>query len=224
MHYAATTYSYLKAQGLATWARVKGTHKPPFSITARTDIVLGHGEYFIWATLPKEAILHTFTVADIWRLAEDATCETLVCPTAFELHRKTGAVAAAIKERTCLLNVRIASAMGRLGKLFFGSDRTGVHDRHISEFVARIVDGFAVEKHPATDIQSMSSIAAGELYQVLGGSQANIRVAFAVSFGTHPLYTHQQVMGAFLDGVEEGIASVLHWSRSKSRSGGKRRR
>jgi hypothetical protein len=87
--------------------------------------------------------------------------------------------------------------MGRVAKVF-GMNK--LSRPHVVEFVARMVDGFSVQQTPAADMQTMSTLASG----------------FALGMGSHHTYTHQEIMGAFLEGVDEGTKCAARWSRSSS--------
>ena len=117
---------------------------------------------------------------------------------AFQSNRKTGDIASEMRDRNTFLSTQSSATIGRLAKLFLGQAK--ITAMHITEFVARVVDGFSIHKHSATDIHSMSSIAQ----------------AFATAFGPHPLHSHQEIMAAFLDGVEDGRVSSARWSKSRS--------
>lgn len=67
--------------------------------------------------------------------------------------------------------------------------------------VARLVDGWGIEKDGAMDAPSMSLIAK----------------EFATNFGKHGEVSHQQLRTAFLDGIEEGTRCVARWSKSNAR-------
>lgn len=72
---------------------------------------------------------------------------------------------------------------------------------HISDLVSRLVDGWSIMNHATTDIHTMSSLAA----------------IFATSLGPHAAgYTLQEVMAAFMEGVEHGTHCLAHWSSSRS--------
>ena len=142
--------------------------------------------------------MHTFGVEELWQLAaKDPACAALLCPTAFETGRRTPAIASALRQRNCVLNTSIAGAMGRVAQVF---GMTKLSKPHVIEFVARIVDGFSVQRMLAADIQTMSALAS----------------CFALGLGSHRTYTHQEIMGAFLEGIDEGTKCAAHWSRSSS--------
>ncbi|KAH9868581.1 hypothetical protein J1614_007653, partial [Plenodomus biglobosus] len=161
----------------------------------------GHGDWFSYATIPKEAILKHFKLEDLHdTCSHDSAAARLMNLEAFHPGLKTREVASAMRDRKNVLNTGVASAIGRLANLFLGNTRAST--QHISAFVARMVDGCYIEKNEATDMHSMSSMAG----------------AFATNFGLHKGCSHQQIMAAFLDGVECGIERAAYWSRSGSGS------
>ncbi|KAH9863259.1 hypothetical protein IAQ61_009536 [Plenodomus lingam] len=125
---------------------------------------------------------------------------------AFKPHLKTFQVASAMRERSTTLNTHVAGTIGRVANLFLGNTRAST--QHISAFVARLVDGWAIEKNAATDVHSLSSMAA----------------AFASHFGRHSGCSRQELMGAFQDGIDEGTRCAARWSRSTSGRRKSRRR
>lgn len=161
----------------------------------------GHGDWFSYATIPKEAILKHFKLEDLHdTCSHDSAAARLMNLEAFQPGLKTREVASAMRNRKNVLNTGVASAIGRLANLFLGNTRAST--QHISAFVARMVDGCYIEKNEATDMHSMSSMAG----------------AFTTNFGLHEGCSHQQIMAAFLDGVECGIERAAYWSRSGSGS------
>ncbi|KAF1841868.1 uncharacterized protein K460DRAFT_419863 [Cucurbitaria berberidis CBS 394.84] len=182
MLHAYDVFPWLQTRGLTRWARYKG-----------------NGEYFVWAKVPKNAILHVFELQELWELAASSpTYTTLLCPDAFNLKLKTAALASAIRrKRQCFLDISIAGAMARIGVLF-GMNKLNVTDQHVSEFVAQLLCALQIERHSASDIHSLSSIAAS--------------FAFALR---HKKHSHQKIMSAFLDGVVQGTEATARF-RPKS--------
>lgn len=198
VHHAADVFRWLKSQGLAKWARYKGISSQSLSCNAYSNNLLGEGEYICWARIPGDCIMHVFDVDELWQLAADDPASTsLLRPRAFGSGLKTLAVASHLRNTSCVLNTSIAGAMGRVAKLFGMRTLT---DQHLTDFIARLVDGFYVEQNASTDIHTMSTIASH----------------FALAFGSHPLYTHQQLMSAFLDGIDQGLRYTERWSSSGS--------
>ncbi|KAF2856879.1 hypothetical protein T440DRAFT_524729 [Plenodomus tracheiphilus IPT5] len=183
--------THLASQTLK-WLKTDGKIKLPYRYQ-------GHGDWFAHATIPQEAILKHFEVESLTEFCDhDDAAARMMNLEAFEPGLKTGQVASALRDRGTVLNKTAAGALGRLANLFLGDTRASL--QHISAFIARIVDGWAIEKNDATDLHSLSSMAA----------------AFATNFGSHSGCSRQDLMGAFLDGIDDGIKSAARWSRSGS--------
>lgn len=105
-----------------------------------------------------------------------------------------------------MLNTASARAMGKIAKAF-GMAQSNVSLQHLREFVARVMDGWTILKADSIDVHTLSSLAS----------------TFATVLGSHHAgYTVQDVMGAFIDGVDDGTRCIEYWS--KSRSGSRRQR
>ncbi|KAF1366092.1 hypothetical protein EJ07DRAFT_82101, partial [Lizonia empirigonia] len=190
LHHAADVFVWLKAQGLAWWARYKG-----------------HGEYFVWSDIPSNAVLHTVDLTDlIDKLNKDIDCQSLLNFDIFEPGTKTNVIAAGLREKNLMLNTPSARALGKIAKAF-GMAQSNVSLQHLQDFVARVMDGWTILKADTIDLHTLSSLAC----------------TFATALGSHHAgYTVQGVMGAFIDGVDDGTRRIAHWS--KSRSGSRRQR
>lgn len=105
-----------------------------------------------------------------------------------------------------MLNSTTARALGKIARIF-GLNGSSITLEHLQDFVARLMDGWTITKPEAIDMHTMSSFAA----------------TFATAMGSHAGgYTLQQVMGAFIEGVDHGTHCIAHWS--KSGSGSRRQR
>ncbi|KAH6620467.1 hypothetical protein C7974DRAFT_234773 [Boeremia exigua] len=190
LHHAADIFRWLKSHGLAQWARYKG-----------------YGEYFAWSDIAHDAVLQTFELDQlIDNLNADEGCRELFNFDVFEPGAKTSTIAASLRERNLTLNTTTARALGRIAKLF-GMAKDNMNLHHLEDFIARLLDGWTIERPAAIDMHTMSSLAA----------------VFATTLGTHAGgYTLQDVMGGFIGGVDQGARCIAHWSHS--RSGGRRKR
>ena len=202
VHHAAEIFSWLKSQGLARWASYKGTSATLYSST-QTKETTGNGEYFVWAEIGDDAVLHTLDLESLIReLNDDVDCNDLLSFDVFKPDTKTNAIASALREKNVMLNSTTARALGKLAKMF-GMDQDNVTLEHLQDFVARIMDGWMITKPEMMDMHTMSSLA----------------TTFATSLVPHAGdYTLQQVMGAFIEGVDHGTRCIAHWSRSRSGS------
>lgn len=167
----------------------------------------GHGEFFVWSDIKNDAILHTTDLNNLLEsLHNDADCHSLLSLDVFEPGTKTNAIASALREKNTILNTTTARALGKIAKAF-GMTKPTITLPHVQDFIARLTDGWTIQKSPNTDINTMSSIAA----------------AFAIAMGSHAAgCTFQDVMGAFVNGVDDGGKCIAHWSRSGSGSRRKR--
>lgn len=140
------------------------------------------------------------------QLNNDPDCRRLLNFDAFRAGARTKHIAAALRERNALLNNATARALGKIAKLF-GMGKSNVTLDHIADLVSRLIDGWSITKSDFIDIQTMSTLAA----------------TFATTLGSHASgYTLQDVMGAFMEGVDHGTVCMDYWS--KSRSGSSRQR
>lgn len=208
VHHAADVFPWLQAQGLAKWARYRGSLRTASYLVISLISESGHGEYFIWSDIPgADAVLHTLDLEEfIDQLNDDEECQTLLNFEVFKHGTKTTTIASALREKNTTLNTTTARALGKAAKAF-GLARSTITLDHLQDFIARLIDGWTIIKPDTMDIHTMSSLAA----------------TFATALGSHNAgYTLQDIMGAFVRGVEDGERCIAHWS--KSRSGSRRRR
>ncbi|KAF3046256.1 hypothetical protein E8E11_008418 [Didymella keratinophila] len=167
----------------------------------------GNGEYFVWAEIPDHAVLCTVDLEGLIReLDNDVDCNDLLNFDVFKPDTKTNTIAGALREKNVMLNTSSARALGKTAKMF-GMDQHNVTLDHLQDFVARLVDGWTITKPEMIDVHTMSSLAS----------------TFATALSPHSGgYGLQQVMGAFIEGVDQGTRCIAHWSRS--RSGSRRQR
>lgn len=156
-------------------------------------------------SIPKEAVLHTFAVEDLWELARlDPVCDKILYPQAFQPGRRTKEIAAVLRDRDCILDSGVSGAIGRIARI------CGMHElgaTHVTEFLARLVDGFYIQHSPTTNMDVTSAIAS--------------------EFATHLCHTHiahEDIVKVFLDGINEGTKCAAHWSRSSSTHRGNTRK
>jgi hypothetical protein len=206
IHHAADVFPWLKAQGLARWARYRGkSHCHSFSQSLTTE--QGNGEYFVWSDLASDAVLDTMDLNNLLEnLKNDPDCQSLLNLYVFEPGNKTNAIASALREKNTTLNTFTARALGKIAKAF-GMTKPAITLSHLQDFIARLVDGWTIQKSHTLDVHTMNSLGA----------------TFASAMGTHAAgYTLQDVVGAFVNGVDDGGKCIAHWSRSGSGSRRKR--
>ena len=167
----------------------------------------GNGEYFVWSDIPSGAVLHTLDLSDlINNLNGDKDCQDLLNFNVFKQGTKTNTIAAVLREKNIVLNTAAARTLGKIAEMF-GMARSNITLDHLQDFVARVMDGWTITKADNLDMHTISTLA----------------TTFATTLGTHAAgYTIQDVMGAFIGGVEDGTRCIAHWSRS--RSGSRRQR
>jgi hypothetical protein len=161
----------------------------------------------VWSDISSDAVLQVLDLEDLIRaLNEDENCHDLLSFDVFKPGAKTNDIAGALREKNAVLNGTTARALGKIAK-GFGLNVNDVTLEHIQDFVARMMDGWTITKPDTIDIHTTSSLAA----------------TFATALGRHAGgCTHQEVMGAFIEGVDQGTRCIAHWSRS--RSGSRRQR
>jgi hypothetical protein len=139
-------------------------------------------------------------------LNDDSDCRRLLNFDTFQAGARTNHIAGALRERNALLNTTTARALGKTAKLF-GMGKSNVTLDHITDFTARLIDGWSITKPDIINIQTLSSLAA----------------TFATTLGSHAGgHTIQDVMSAFMAGVDHGTLCMNYWSQS--RSGSRRQR
>ncbi|KAF3004210.1 hypothetical protein E8E13_006886 [Curvularia kusanoi] len=159
------------------------------------------GEYFVWADIPNDAILQILDHTDlIQHLNDNPDCRQLLNFEKFEVGSRTKDIAATLRENGLVLNMPTARALGKIAKAF-GMGQSGVKAEHLSDLVARLIDGWSITKADFLDRHTMSSLSA----------------TFATALGPHADgYTLQEVMASFMQGVDDGTRCMTHWSRSRS--------
>jgi hypothetical protein len=169
--------------------------------------VLGNGEYFVWGDISSDAVLHTSNLEDLINdLNNDEESRNLLSFDVFEPGTKTSIIASVLREKNIMLNTMTARAFGKIARTF-GMAQSNMSLGHLQDFIARLMDGWTIVKADTIDTHTISSLA----------------VTFATAMGPHAAgYSLQDVMGAFIEGVESGTCCIAHWSRS--RSGSRRQR
>jgi hypothetical protein len=164
--------------------------------------MLTREEYMAFGNIDRGSILHHIPIADIINLYDhDKGVAELLSLHLFAKNRRTKDVALELRERNITINPSSAAAMGRFAATMFGTGK-GVSLHHISEMVARVVDGgwCLVEDTP------------------LGYDCA---LAFALALDSD-VYDKRDVANAFLVGIKKGNDVVRFYSR-KPRAGTRRR-
>ena len=172
----------LKADGQAWWARYKGV-----------------AERMIWASIPPQAIINTFSLGALVSLsdAHTAVSDLLHLPE-FRAGRSTKIVASKLREKNVILDTSSAAAMGSVCKQF------GLHDKdvklhHIASFVACLVDSWTI----TLDAANVSN---------------SIATAFATGLSSRIHHT-QDVAAAFVNGLRHGTETLAFYARHATHRG-----
>ncbi|KAH7127027.1 hypothetical protein B0J11DRAFT_579445 [Dendryphion nanum] len=190
-HHAASILSWLKSNGQANWARYKGT-----------------AEYLVWGNIEQAAILRHFPISELLHLAAtDILCFESIQPilrfdeNGVLIPRKkprTRVVAQMLKEKQLLLDSDTANTMGKLAGKFGLGDSTL---SHIKEFVKVIIDGWSISAQ-AINYNMMNVLA----------------MKFTIAMGPRKsTYDIQEIMKAFIEGIEIGTRNIEIFSGSGHR-------
>jgi hypothetical protein len=103
-----------------------------------------------------------------------------------------------LADRELTLTKATAKTMGRLAAKF-GLNKTTVNVAHIEEFCMVVCDGWSIKDAPLHDIHAMSSLAR----------------QFAAALNCQ--HGIQEVMAAFMGGVQKGAKNIEHFSGGRRR-------
>jgi hypothetical protein len=150
----------------------------------------------VWANIPREAVLNHFPLSDLLSLADrDPRSANILHLEHFEPGRRTLAVSSLLREEQTVLSNHTARAIGCVTKTF-GLDGEDVEVHHIREFVGRLVDGWQIRGDSSYGIHTVNSHA----------------YAFAATLGHRAQYL-QDIMKAFVDGMQQGTANIAYYAR-----------
>jgi hypothetical protein len=152
----------------------------------------------VWASVPRAAIITHFALSDLRYLASNSpSCADVMNLDEFQPGRRTRQVSDQMRAKKTILNTATARALGKISRTF-GLNGGNVSVEHIQEFIARLVDGWQVSKHPLNNIHTNSSIA----------------TTFAISLNSQ-IHRVQDVMVAFLNGIQQGTNTIAYYSRRR---------
>ena len=115
---ASSILAWLKKNRLARWARYRGC----------TEILF-------WASIPLEAIVHTFSLSKLTTLSRDShICASILGLQEFQPDRSTGQVAAQLRDRDMPFS---PGAIAKIARTFL--DEPNVQIKHIRDLVATLV-------------------------------------------------------------------------------------
>ncbi|EMD90035.1 hypothetical protein COCC4DRAFT_93780, partial [Bipolaris maydis ATCC 48331] len=152
-------------------------------------------ERMVWASVPAEAILHHFPIADLHILAEsDPICSQLLNLSAFQPRRSTRHVSDRMRQQRNTITTHTVRAVAAIARAF-GMHRERVSPVHIQGFIAALVDSFQLRSHNTPDSQA-----------------SLIAHCFAVTLRSrvHPV---EDVATAFLDGLSQGNDVIAYYAR-----------
>lgn len=159
-------------------------------------------EFIIWGDLPNSAILHTFNLSELNDLiAVSPTCANLLNLDLFDGASRTRAISQQLREKGIIMNVDTAKAMGKIARVF-GLGGPDVTYLHIDEFVTSLVDGWNIQGCPINDIHTASHL--------------GMHFALAMECPRSSLNI-QQIMGAFIDGIEHGTRNLDYFATRRPR-------
>jgi hypothetical protein len=107
-------------------------------------------------------------------------------------------VSSLLQNDDIVLNTTIARAICRIAKTF-GINGDNVELQHIKEFVERMADGFQIRDNSPHNVRNRTYAA-----------------AFATDLG-HPRHRVQDVIDAFLEGMEAGNDTIKHFASRRRR-------
>jgi hypothetical protein len=155
----------------------------------------------VWASVPRAAILTHFPLADLRALSNSSlSCAEIMNLDEFLLGRRTFHISNKLKEKDILLNTATARAMGAISRVF-GMHGDNVTLEHIQIFISRLVDGWQIQEKEVNDIHTRSSIA----------------MTFAMSLSSQE-HRIQDVMTAFMNGMQQGTDVMAYYARRRSNS------
>ncbi|KAF2788135.1 hypothetical protein K505DRAFT_315451 [Melanomma pulvis-pyrius CBS 109.77] len=154
-------------------------------------------EFIIWGDLPNSAILHTFNISELNHLISTSPpCAKLLNLDLFDGASRTRAISQQLREKGITMTKDTAKAMGKIAKVF-GLDGPDVTYLHIDEFVTSLIDGWTIQGCPVNDIHTASHL--------------GMHFALAMECSRSPLNI-QQIMGAFIDGIEHGARNINYFA------------
>jgi hypothetical protein len=148
----------------------------------------------VFCNIPRDAIISTFGLGELISLADHNTSvANLLSLEMFRPDVRTLTVSSQLSARNVMLNTTSAQAMALVCLQFFLSSSYKLV--HIQELVARIVDGFRINRDASQHLLSCG-------------------IAFAVAFNSGA-YRLQDVAKAFVEGLEMGWKAVEFYTRRK---------
>jgi len=146
------------------------------------------------ASIPREAIIHHFSLAELISLWDtNSAVRNLLQLHEFQTGRKTIAVSTSLREHGSTLDDHSAYAIG-LVCMKFGLNNDIVALHHIQSLVRCLVDGWSIKKSATTNLPS-----AGRLFAEALGSR----------------HMASDVSSAFNEGFNEGNANLEYFARRR---------
>jgi hypothetical protein len=161
----------------------------------------------VWASVPRAGIITHFPLSELQLLSNNSlSCAAVLSLDEFRPGRRTRYISDQLKAKNFVLNTATAHAIGAISRIF-SMHRNNANLEHIQDFVSRLVDGWQINGHPASDIHTISSVA----------------TSFAMSLRSRA-HRVQDVMLAFQKGVQQGNDTIAYYARRHSgpRSGSNR--
>ncbi|OAL56880.1 hypothetical protein IQ07DRAFT_21612 [Pyrenochaeta sp. DS3sAY3a] len=157
----------------------------------------GSAEWVIWGRLDAPTVLHTFSLEKLISICyANPVCNSIMGLETFQAGRQVRDIATLLRRKKTELCPMTARALGMIGRVF-GLHEGQISLQHIACFVSKLIDGFYINS-PSMSLHERSNIAS----------------SFAIALNSHQ-HLIQAIMGAFLDGVEEGQKSIAYYSRGR---------
>jgi hypothetical protein len=176
---AAKTLQTLRRMGQTRWARTKHL-----------------AEILVWYEIPPAAIISHFSLSNLIELNDkyDVIREMLQLYE-FQAGRRTSMVASLLVRKKVTIDLFSARAMALVCKEFGLSDL-----RHISDLIARLIDGWGITIDVSCDLNDVSS-------------------AFALALIAHvPTHSSYNLAHAFVVGCNEGTKVLQYWEERRQSS------
>jgi hypothetical protein len=152
----------------------------------------------VWASVPAAAVLSHFPLSDLRVLANrDQACEDILNLDEIQCGRKTPYVSSLLREKNNVISISTARAMGLVCQAF-GMHSDGASLLHIQGLTASLVDSLHLTAGPLSNFRTSARVAR----------------SFALSLRSR-IHLVQDVEIAFVDGVEQGLATIAFFTRRR---------
>jgi hypothetical protein len=152
----------------------------------------------VWASVPAAAVLFHFPISDLRVLSNhNQACEGILNLDEIQCGRKTQYVSSLLREKNNLISIGTARAMGLVCRTF-GMHRDCASLLHVQGLTASLVDSLHLTAGPLNDFRKSAKVAG----------------SFALSLRSR-IHLIQDIEAAFVDGVEQGLATIAFYNRRR---------